>query len=322
VEQGTIPQSRAQRGNKHMKFSILLLLSAVFAISFVHAQQAPPEQLVKTQERYQVEFEQLEGAEAAAYAPVVAAYVKDLTRLKEAAQAKGDLKGVLDFDALITAARAGTVDEAGASANASVRTTFANYQRNKVAALRQFVVKRQQLEASYSQAMTALEQQYTRSGQIEAAKQARDAKAMPPGIQAELIASMSGVVLSNEKRANSDKTYKPPIEVEWRFQTDGDVRLSYACGQLIFNWGPPPHELRIDGGPVSGQHKKGEGAIPHDKVVTVKLTVLPKQMTVSVDGRERARWTGDFSAVDQPVSIRAHVRSTVKVEHVIVRKLK
>ena len=44
------------------------------------------------------------------------------------------------------------------------------------------------------------------------------------------------------------------------------------------------------------------------------------RMTVSVDGRERARWSGDFSTINQPISIHAH-SSTVQIEQVRVRKL-
>lgn len=301
---------------------LTFLATAVLTVAVVRGQQPEAEQIKVMQDRYELEFVQLDAAETAALAPVLATYVKELGRLKGSAQAVGDLKAVLEFDELIAAVNAGTANEPVEAASPTLRTAFASYQRSRAAALRPFVTKRQKLEESYAQALTALEKRYTRNGQIEAAKLARDAKAVPPGTQAEVLANMSGIVLKNQNRVRSDKTYKPPIEIEWRFQTDGDTRLGYAFDQLIFNWGPPPHELRIDGGPVSGQHKKGEGAIPANKSVTVKLTVLPKQMTVSVDGRERARWAGDFSTIDNPVSIRAHVRSTVTVEQVVVRKLK
>ena len=100
------------------------------------------------------------------------------------------------------------------------------------------------------------------------------------------------------------------------------MRLAYACGELILNWGKPPHELRIDGGPADGQHKPNAGAAPTNRPISVKLNVQPAEMFLSVDGRERARWKADFSKVNQPVAIAAVADSTIKVEQVIVRKLK
>jgi len=46
-------------------------------------------------------------------------------------------------------------------------------------------------------------------------------------------------------------------------QTDStNIRLAYACDDIIFNWENNANELRINGGPGGGKHKPGPGAVP------------------------------------------------------------
>lgn len=149
---------------------------------------------------------------------------------------------------------------------------------------------------------------------------ARDTGSSIHGESAEAIAEMAGKILTGEQTAKSEASFQPPIEVEYRFTTDGQVRFGYACRTMAFNWQENATELRIEGGPAAGQHKKGQGSLPKKKSVVVKVTVQRNQMSVSVDGRERARWVGNFSTVSQPLSISAH-DSTVQIERVTVRKL-
>lgn len=56
------------------------------------------------------------------------------------------------------------------------------------------------------------------------------------------------------------------------------------------------------------------------RIIAGLLSATRNQMSVAVDGRERARWSANFSAITQPVSIAASHGSTVQVERVIVRK--
>ena len=82
-----------------------------------------------------------------------------------------------------------------------------------------------------------------------------------------------------------------------------DLRLAYACDQMIFNWELNKSELRVDGGLIGGQHRPGFGEIPVNKWVTFEIVVKPDLMTVTADGKERLKAKGDFSKVNQPLSI-------------------
>ena len=314
--------------NPSKTLSVLL-----FCAVTVFAQQSATDAVNAVRNRYKVEIAQLDTARTAVFTQLTSAYAKELVRAREAAQSKGDLDAVLQLNALITAATAGSAQAPPNAASLPVRTAHTTYERNLSAALRPLLTKRQQLDAAYSKDLTTLEQQYTRSGQIEAAKVAREArielaklaaeaKAQVPDAEVQVITSMSGAVLKQGERLASEKSFKPPVEVEWRVQTNGEFRFAYACGSIILNWGNPPYELRIDGGPAGFLHKKGAGSAPINRAISVKLSVLPAEMTLSVDGRERARWKADFSNVNQPVSVMVETDSVVKVDQVIVRKLK
>ncbi len=310
-----------------------LLIGSLFATA-VFAQQSASDVVSNLRNRYKAECAQIDVTEAATKTQFAAAYAKELARSRDIAQAKGDLDAVIQINNMITAANNGTVEAPPNTANAALRAAYTNYDRNMSAAQRPLSARRQQLDANHVRELTTLEQQYTRSGLIEAAKLAREARIEVANViggakannpiygDSVVISNMTGAVLKIGDRLTSEKSFKPPVEVEWRIQTDGDVRLAYACGELILNWGKPPHELRIDGGPADGQHKPNAGAAPTNRPISVKLNVQPAEMFLSVDGRERARWKADFSKVNQPVAIAAVADSTIKVEQVIVRKLK
>jgi hypothetical protein len=254
--------------------------------------------------------------------PIVERYTNELKRAKDSASTRGNLNTVLELEPLLADAEKGIVKAPPDKAGPTLQTAYTTYERNRAAALRPIIARHQKLEQGYKNAMNVLEQRFTRSGQLDAAKLARDAKEVAPGSGAEVITSMSGAELQGDDGIRSELTFRPPVEIEWRFETDSQVRVSYACDQLIFNFGDNTDELRIDGGPVSQQHQKTGGRAPTGRPISVKMTVLPKRMSVSLDGRERGRWTGDFSTIDQAVGIRAAGGSKVKVDKVIVRKLK
>ena len=310
-----------------------LLLSLLFATTAV-SQQTASDVVTTLRNRYKAECAQLDATEAATKAQFAAVYAKELTRTRDIAQTKGDLDAVIQINAMITSASTGTVEAPPNTAALPLRAAYTNFDRNITAALRPLSAKRLQLDSNLARDLSALEQQYTRSGLIEAAKLARDARIEVANTLAEakvknpvygdsvVISNMTGAVLKMGDRLASEKSFKPPVEVEWRIQTDGDVRLAYACSELILNWGKPPHELRIDGGPADGQHKPNAGAVPTNRPISVKLNVQSAEMFLTVDGRERARWKADFSKVNQPVAIASRADSTIKVEQVTVRKLK
>lgn len=132
---------------------------------------------------------------------------------------------------------------------------------------------------------------------------------------AEVILTGKGVIVSRN-------AFKPPVRITYLAKTDStNIRLSYACDQIIFNWEVNPDELRIGGGPANGQHVKGAGRVPRDKFVTIVQEVTPKRMTISGDGTERASRSADFSKVNAPIKI-FQGGSTVTVRSIQVEQMK
>ena len=78
-----------------------------------------------------------------------------------------------------------------------------------------------------------------------------------------------GVLLMTQygNKIKTNESFKTPVQFKITLQTDGgDFRMSYGCDQIIFNWEGEPTQLRIDGGPVDGSHKKGTGLVAKKQV--------------------------------------------------------
>jgi hypothetical protein len=132
-----------------------------------------------------------------------------------------------------------------------------------------------------------------------------------------------GIVLQGNE-ITSKESYKPPVEVEYVCKTDStNIRIKYACKELIFNWECDKTQLRIDAGPAGGQHRAGAGMITPNKFVTIRQVVLPDKMEIYVDNELRGSWDADFSTVDSPIGIRSPSRlaplPTITVKSVRVR---
>lgn len=135
----------------------------------------------------------------------------------------------------------------------------------------------------------------------------------------------SGIVLKTAQRATTRDAYAVPIEIEYVCKTDStNLRLAYACDQLIFDWELDPDQLRIDGGPVGGQHRGGVGRITPNRFTTIRQVVYKNKMEVFVANKLRASWAGDFSNIESPISIFSpyDVKGvTLTVKSLRVRKL-
>ena len=129
------------------------------------------------------------------------------------------------------------------------------------------------------------------------------------------------VVVTRPEGIMSAAAFRPPLAITYVLKTTNEVRLRYAADQIIFNWKNEKTELRIDGGPVTRQHRQGAGAIPVNKFITIRQVVLPDRMTISVDGKERSSWQADFSNVNQEIGIKPY-GSTVLVKQVLVNQMK
>lgn len=123
--------------------------------------------------------------------------------------------------------------------------------------------------------------------------------------------------------ATTKQTFKPPVEILIEAKTSAtDLRISYAAGEVIFNWQNKPTELRIGGGPANGQHKPGAGTIPANKYMAIRWIVLPTKQSIFVDGKLRYEHVGDYSTMDCPVSVFGCPVGHGKSSDVTVRTIK
>jgi hypothetical protein len=150
------------------------------------------------------------------------------------------------------------------------------------------------------------------------------------GLEDELLGLMTGKLTSSEngivvlQRGDHIKTpdsYSPPLVFRIVAQTEKhNIRFAYAASQIIFNWEANPTELRIDGGPGGGRHKRNAGQVPANTWVTFDIVVRPNQFALLVDGQLRHEIKADYSQVNEPLQIFAP-DSTLKIKSVRMRQL-
>ncbi|MEQ1861459.1 MAG: hypothetical protein ABMA13_16170 [Chthoniobacteraceae bacterium] len=134
--------------------------------------------------------------------------------------------------------------------------------------------------------------------------------------------SGSPLQLKKDEMITTKATFKPPVEILVEAKTDStNLRLGYAADQIIFNWELAKNEFRINGGPADGKAKKTGGLIPTNKYVVVRWVVTPKKQSIYVDGQLRFEHSGDYSAIDKPVSIFSAHGSVVTVKSIKVKQL-
>ncbi len=141
-------------------------------------------------------------------------------------------------------------------------------------------------------------------------------------ITRDTIFSAEGIILTSKDRLSTPGTFQPPVEIHIIAKTDStNLRMAYAANQVIFNWEENQNQLRVDGGPADGKHKDGAGAIPPDHYVDIKWVVTPKQQTIYVDNQLRYEHKGDYSHLDEPVSVFPAEGSKITVKCIEVRQL-
>jgi hypothetical protein len=150
------------------------------------------------------------------------------------------------------------------------------------------------------------------------------------GLEDELLPLMIGKLTSSEngivvlQRGDHIKTpdsYSPPRVFRIVAQTEKhNIRFAYAASQIIFNWEANPTELRVDGGPGGGRHKRNAGQVPANTWVTFDIVVRPNQFALYVDGQLRHEIKADYSQVNEPLQIFAP-DSTLKIKSVRMRQL-
>ena len=131
----------------------------------------------------------------------------------------------------------------------------------------------------------------------------------------------SGLVLRRDQRAKTKGSFAPPVEIEYICETDSyNIRLCYACDQLIFNWEGNPNELRVDGGPVHQQNRAKAGRVPVKTFLTIHQVVNKDSMKIFVDNHLRGEWKADFSRINSPISVFTVGSATVTVKSIKVRQ--
>lgn len=129
-------------------------------------------------------------------------------------------------------------------------------------------------------------------------------------------------VLKGDEHLDTPLSYRPPVEITIVAKTDStDLRMAYAADQVIFNWEIDRWQLRVDGGPANGLHKKGAGHIQKNKYVTIKWIVTTTRQEIFVDGQKRYEHEGDYSQINRPVTVFPAVGSTVTVKSVTVKPI-
>jgi hypothetical protein len=126
------------------------------------------------------------------------------------------------------------------------------------------------------------------------------------------------LLLSRGGRLASTASYQTPVTFRIVCMSDvKDFRVGYAADQIIFNWEMDPDQMRVDGGPASGQHMKGFGRLPANQWVGIEIAVHPAELLIYVNGKRRYRADGDFSSLHKPFTIEAH-NDTLKIKSISV----
>jgi hypothetical protein len=138
-----------------------------------------------------------------------------------------------------------------------------------------------------------------------------------------LLAGCSkSAVLRGDARFTTPQTYRPPVEITIVAKTDStNLRMAYAADQVIFNWEDDQTQLRVDGGPADGRHQPGAGYIPPGQFVTIRWKVTPTGQSIYVNDQLRFAHDGDYSQINNYVSVFPANGSVVTVKSVSVKQL-
>ncbi|HVT81942.1 MAG TPA: hypothetical protein VHM90_14960 [Phycisphaerae bacterium] len=128
------------------------------------------------------------------------------------------------------------------------------------------------------------------------------------------------VTLNRGQAIGTNNIFQAPVTFRVVALTNqNDLRLAFPADQIIFNWEVNPSQLRVDGGPANAKHKDGAGLLPANEWVGIELVVKKDEMVIYVDGQEKYRQKGDFSAINRNFTITDHT-GTTKLKSVTVLK--
>lgn len=126
--------------------------------------------------------------------------------------------------------------------------------------------------------------------------------------------------LTKGQSLESIPRFKPPVTFRIVAMSDGQqIRIDFAGAQFQFNPEGKPEELRIYSQVPGLQSKQGAGRTPVNEWFALEYVVTPSDLTIFINGQERARFTGDFSKVENYLRI-AGDRGVLKIKSVAVVK--
>lgn len=138
--------------------------------------QTPEDEIAVVVQRYKEGMARQDAEETKAAASTVVAYVKELEKLRDATKAKGQLEALIEAETALKAAQAGEEIPPGKLLAPALAQARANYERAREFALHPYAPARQRLNADYDRMVAELVAKFTRAGNLETAKQAREAR--------------------------------------------------------------------------------------------------------------------------------------------------
>lgn len=129
-----------------------------------------------------------------------------------------------------------------------------------------------------------------------------------------------------DSRLESTTTFKPPFKMVAKAGTDSiEIRLYYAKQWLaVFNFRSNPQELlirRSPGNQSSAVRFPDKGFITPNELHDLEVHVLKNAIVVYANGEERAKWEGEFAALEGPVAVGPAAGSKVSVERFAVYEI-
>jgi hypothetical protein len=171
-------------------------------------------------------------------------------------------------------------------------------------------------------AADASELERLRKGETELLRLRNEVGQLRDKLNSGELALTEEVVLKGSDRFDTNRKYRPPVEITLVAKTDStNLRLAYAATQIIFNWEQDQSQLRVNGGPADGLHKAGAGLIPAGDYVNIKWIVTEQYQEIYVNGESRYRHEGDYSQINRFVSVFPALGSTVTLKGLQVQPL-
>jgi hypothetical protein len=114
-----------------------------------------------------------------------------------------------------------------------------------------------------------------------------------------------GTVITGETCLLTRDEFSPPFTIHIVAKTDlTNIRPRYGQGQVIFNWEMNPGELRFHD-PANGQLTPvaDQGQVAANEWQDIEWTMETNSTRIVVNGKERARFTGNYAALNEMAGI-------------------